>query len=125
MNTQTVLIVEDEVSIRRALKDKLEREKLNVIEASDGKIGLELALQKHPDLILMDILMPTMDGISALRLLRADPWGASAKVILLTNVNENEKLAEAMQAGVFEYIVKTDWKIENVVAKIREKLQMP
>ena len=67
--------------------------------------------------------MPIMDGFAVLKALRADSWGKSAQVIALTNVNDVDKVATMIESGVFEYIVKTDWKIENIVAKVKEMLQ--
>ena len=125
MSAATILIVEDDAAIRKALKDKLEFEKFGVLEAINGAVGLDLALKKHPDMILLDLVMPTMDGFTALKALRADSWGKNAQVIALTNVNDNDKVAAMIESGVYEYIVKTDWKIENVVAKVKEKLSVP
>lgn len=117
-----ILIVEDELSLRGALRDKLIREGFNVLEAKNGEEGLRVALREHPDLILLDIIMPVMDGMTMLKRLREDVWGKEAKVVMLTNLSDNEKLAEAITHGSYEYLVKSDWKIENVVAKIKEKL---
>jgi Response regulator containing CheY-like receiver, AAA-type ATPase, and DNA-binding domains len=119
---QTILIVEDEPSLRDVLRDKLTIEGFAVLQAVDGEEGLEVILREHPDLILLDIMMPKMDGLTMLKMLRADAWGAKAKVILLTNSSDNEKVAEAMAQGTYDYLVKSDWKIDDVAAKIRERL---
>lgn len=119
---KTILIVEDETSLRNALRDKLAREGFAVLEAKNGEEGLEVALREHPDLILLDIIMPVMDGMTMLARLREDAWGKEAKVIILTNLSESEKVSAAMAAGMFDYLVKSDWKIEDVVAKVRERL---
>ena len=122
-NKKTILVVEDEISLLNALCDKLTRENFAVLEAKNGEEGLEVALREHPDLILLDIIMPVMDGITMLKKLREDAWGKNAKVIILTNLSDNEKVAEAMRQETFEYLVKSDWKIEDVVAKVRERLE--
>jgi CheY-like chemotaxis protein len=119
---KTILVVEDESSMRRVLVDKLSLEAFSVLEAKNGEEGLKIALEKHPDLILLDIIMPRMDGITMLKKLRDDEWGKKVEVILLTNLSEKEKIAEAMEQETFEYLVKTDWKIEDVVEKVKEKL---
>lgn len=82
----------------------------------------DVALLWHPDLILLDIVMPKMDGMTMLAQLREDEWGKTARVITLTNLSDTEKVAEAIEHGSYEYLVKSDWKIEDVVAKVREKL---
>ncbi|MBI4713615.1 response regulator [Candidatus Uhrbacteria bacterium] len=118
-----LLIVEDDAPLRRALQIVLAREGFEILEARDGKEGLELAFEKHPDMILLDIIMPVMDGITMLQKLRADDWGKEAKVIILTNLSDSEKVVEALQAGVHDFLVKTDWTINEVVEKVKDKLK--
>lgn len=117
-----ILIVEDEKPLLHALEDKLILEGFEVILAGNGQEGLNLALSKKPDLILLDIVMPIMDGMEMLGRLRSDSWGAEVPVILLTNLSEGEKVKAALKSGVHDYLVKSDWKLEDVVAKIRGKL---
>lgn len=117
-----ILIVEDEASLRNALRDKLTREGFTVLEAKNGAEGIEVALREHPDLILLDIIMPILDGMAMLKRLRGNDWGKTAKVIMLTNLTNNEMVANAIQQRSYDYLVKSDWKIEDVVVKIREQL---
>lgn len=118
----TILIVDDEVSLRNALSDKLIHEGFVVLEAKNGEEGLEIALNNHPDLILLDIVMPVIDGVTMLKNLRENEWGRDVKVIMLTNLDGNEKVADAIAWGTQDYLVKSDWKLEDVVAKIRKRL---
>ncbi|MBI4653236.1 response regulator [Candidatus Kuenenbacteria bacterium] len=122
-NKKTILIIEDEISLQNILKKRLERENFLVLEAKNGEEGLDIALRERPDLILLDIIMPVMDGLTMLKKLRENGWGKNVMVILLTNLSDNEKIAEAVVHGTYDYLVKSDWKIEDVVAKIREKLE--
>jgi DNA-binding response OmpR family regulator len=124
MQTQqkTILIVEDEDPIRKALQEKLAREGFRVITASEGKQGLDTALTEKPDIILLDIVMPIMDGLSMLEKLRKDEWGKDVPVIMLTNLSDSDKIAQSTEKGVYDYLVKSDWKIEDVVTKVKEKL---
>ena len=117
-----ILVIEDEEPLRRVLKDILTVEGYSIIETKDGVEGLEMALKEHPDLILLDIVMPKMNGLEMLKQLRTDEWGKTAPVIVLTNLSDNEDVAKAMEIGAFEYFVKTDIKIDEVIAKIREKI---
>jgi len=117
-----ILVIEDEEPLRRVLKDILTVEGYSIIETKDGVEGLEVALKEHPDLILLDIVMPKMDGLEMLKKLRTDEWGKKAPVIVLTNLSDNEDVAKAMENDAFEYFVKTDIKIDEVIAKIREKI---
>lgn len=119
---KTVLIIEDEASLRRALADKCTSAGLAVLEAGDGEKGLQLALSKHPDIILLDLLLPIRDGMSVLAALRTDAWGKTAKVIILSNVSETEKIAEALEHDTFDYFIKSDIEIEEVIKKIESNL---
>ena len=122
---KTILIIEDEKSIREAIVDVLNRKNFLPLEAKNGREGVELALSKHPDLILLDLIMPEMDGMTALKKIRADVWGADVPVIILTNLSAtSEKLVEDMVTHKpLHYLVKSDWKIHDVVDKIEEILE--
>jgi two-component system alkaline phosphatase synthesis response regulator PhoP len=122
MATKKILVVEDEEAILSVLDDNLTQNGFKVFKAIDGKEGLKMALQYHPDLILLDILMPVMDGITMLKLLRNDSWGKKAKVIILTNLNDNESVVNTMELGSYDYLVKSNWKIEDVIDMVKNKL---
>jgi|SRR3989338_1042503 len=125
MKTQkTILVVEDEKSLCKAIVDILSRNNFLPIEAKNGKEGVELALSRHPDLILLDLIMPEVDGITALKKIRADAWGARVPIIILTNVSAtNEQLVDDIVTHKpMNYLIKSDWKIQDVVAKIQEIL---
>jgi len=119
---KVVLIVEDESSLMLVLHDRLQDEGFQVLKAEDGKEALALTLQEHPDLILLDLLMPVMDGVSMLKALREDAWGKTAHVIVLTNLGETEKREEVTALGVKDFLVKVDWKVEDVIQKIKETI---
>lgn len=120
---KTVLIVEDEAPLRGALSIKCKKVGLKVLEAGNGEEGLDVAFREHPDLVLLDIMMPVMGGMAMLKQLRADAWGKSVKVIMLTNLNDAEYIAGAMEQGSFDYFVKSDWKIDDLVEKVKERLK--
>jgi CheY-like chemotaxis protein len=128
--SKIVLITEDETSLREALHEKLVNEGLIVFDAKNGEEGLEIALREHPDLILADILMPKMDGITMLKRIREDEWGRAVKFIILTNVTDIDeistavKLAEINNHESFEYLIKADIKMADVVDKVKGKLDM-
>ena len=121
-NTKKILIVEDEATLRHALRDELKRERYIILEAENGKKGLETAKKEHPDLILTDIVMPKMNGLKMLDELRKDKWGKNANIIILTVLNEDKKVIDALEKGVYDYLVKADWKIEDIAKKVKEKL---
>lgn len=126
MTTQkSILIVEDEKSLREAIVDMLRIKNYKSLEAKNGLEGVEIALSKHPDLILLDLIMPEMDGMTALKKIREDEWGANVPVIILTNVSaNNEKLVEdVVTHKPINYLIKSDWKLHDVVDKIEEILK--
>ncbi len=118
-----ILIVEDEEPMLKALSAKFEQEGFNVLQASDGEEGLKVALENKIDIILLDIILPKMDGMTMLKKLREDERGADVPVILLTNLDYSVGVAKAMESGAYDYLVKTDWSLDDVVEKVREKLQ--
>jgi DNA-binding response OmpR family regulator len=124
MNTSCVILtVEDDSALRKALRDKFLEEGFEVLEAENGVKGLKAALTRHPALILADIIMPFMDGIEMLRELRKDEWGKHVPVIMLTNLSDQEKIAEAVVLGSHEYIVKSDWRLEDIVALVKKHVR--
>lgn len=121
---KTILIIEDERPLLTALSSKLSNAGFSILQATDGETGLSTALEKHPDLILLDIVLPKMDGLTMLDMLRRDDWGKTAPIIVLTNLSDAARFEESMRKNVFDYLIKTDWKIEDVVIKVKEKLQL-
>ena len=121
---KTILIVEDEEPMQIALEDILKFEGFGVLKAVNGEEGLSTALREHPDLILLDILMPQMNGLAMLKKLRDDDWGKNAKVIVLTNYDEKEYVATELDNEAYDYVIKTDIKITEVIQKIKEKLEV-
>jgi len=121
----TILVVEDEFAIRQPLTDNLVSEGFNVLQAKDGVEGLAVACQRHPDLILLDILMPRMDGLTMMQKLRATSiWGKKVPIILLSVLSPDEEkiMKRITEDEPAYYLVKTDWKISDVTEKIKERL---
>jgi len=122
---KTILIVEDEKPLAEALVDKFVSEGFDMLVASDGEEGLDVALKNHPDLILLDIVMPKMDGMTMMKKLREDDWGKSVSIILLTNLSASG--TDIVEGIVREepayYLVKSDWSIGDIVEKVREVLE--
>lgn len=117
-----ILIIEDELPQLGALCDKFLHEGYKILEAKNGEDGLETALKEKPDAILLDILMPKMDGIEMIKRLREDPWGKDVPIIVLSNSADVEKIEQAMVNHVFDYFVKSDTKLEYVVEKVKQLL---
>ena len=122
MNDKTILIVEDEPSVINSLTDKLSIAGYSTITAENGEIALVKALDEKPDLILLDLILPKVDGLTFLKKLRENPWGKYAKVIILTNLSDSEKIEEAQSRNVFDYLIKTAWSLDDVLNKVNEYL---
>ena len=119
---KTILIVDDEKDLRDALATALADEGFNVLTAADGDEGLKMAFEHKPDLILLDLVMPKLDGYAVLDRLRLDEWGKDANVFLLTVLEDIDSVSKAIEHGGLEYFVKTDWRLEDIVERIQEKL---
>lgn len=120
-----VLIIEDDKSLLDMYKTALELNGLSVSEAMDGEIGLISALQEHPDLILLDILMPKMDGLTVMKKLRQDQWGKHVPIILLTNIHpdQNSTIDAIVRDQPAYYLLKQNVIPEDIVTKIKEVLE--
>ncbi len=117
-----ILIIEDEQAYVRLLRNKL-APNYELLDASDGKTGLEMAINEKPDLILLDIRMPIMDGMEVLKALRQDDYGQFAKVIVLTNLEaEGKILTQVTQDLPTYYFIKSDIKLDDLLATIQEVL---
>ncbi|MBU0597617.1 response regulator [Patescibacteria group bacterium] len=119
-----LLIIDDEEPICKAIADRLALEGFEVIKAFDGNTGLQIARDRHPSLIILDILMPKKHGIEMLRELRKDKWGEKVPVIIITNLPEGPEKRQAEDEGVREFIVKSDIKLEDLVKKVKQNLSL-
>lgn len=121
---KTVLIVEDDVMLQKALTEKLTHEGFNILIANDGAEGLELALEKHPDVITLDISLPKKDGIEFLDEIRQDPWGKTARIIVLTNSVADDKIVSKIAADQPSYyLIKSNTSLGEIVTKVTELVQ--
>ncbi len=118
---KTILIVEDSKLLREVLRDSLEGGGFVTLEAENGKIGLETAMRSLPDLIILDLLMPVMDGMAMYQKLRADAWGAKVPVIMLT-ATKNEKITSWLNSEHLDFFLKDNWMIEEVVGRVKQRL---
>lgn len=121
---KTLLIIEDEKLLVEAIEKALGVLDISVTSANDGAEGLRLALEQHPDLILLDIVLPSMDGMTVLDKLREDEWGKDAPVIILSNLSKEDTDEDSNKKGVRDYLVKTDWKLSDVVEKVKNELKI-
>jgi len=114
-----ILIIEDEQNLRNAWASKLKEQGLEVMTANSGEAALPMAIEKHPDVILVDLVMPSSDGLTLVKKLREDKWGNQVPVVYLHSwespiVEKRRKMAEDAMSP--------NWSLMQVVEKVKEKL---
>lgn len=119
-----ILIVDDDPLITQMLVDAFVSANFSVTTARDGEEGLSKALTEHPDALIADVVMPKMDGLTMVKKVREDSWGSQAAIMVLTGVKDNEQLQEAKMEGIYYYLLKEDFKPEDVVAKVKERFEL-
>lgn len=121
-HAKKVLLIEDESILLELLSEKFNESGFTVKCAESAEAGIKLALQNHPDLILLDIILPKMDGLTMLKKLRKDKWGKGVPVIILSNLDDQRKVSEAIKIGVYDFLVKSNVKLADVVKQVKEVL---
>lgn len=121
-----ILIVEDEPAMLKALSDTMSRAGYGVFTAADGQEGIHIALTKHPDLIILDILMPNTNGVSVMETLRKTPWGKTVPIVILTNLEPDDKMiGTILRDQPSYYLVKASTNLDDLTEKIRDILTAP
>lgn len=118
-----ILIVEDEAILLTALSEELRQAGFQVEGAKDGQEGVEKTSSYKPHLILMDLVMPRMDGITALKTLKANPETKDVPIVILTNLSDYDKISDALSLGAMDYLVKANYRLEELVNKIKTVLE--
>ena len=117
-----IAIIEDDQAISQMYRFKFEAEGYDVETAENGKLGLELAEKMKPDIILLDLMMPEMNGDEMLAKLRGTGWGRHIKVVILTNTGEQEIPDAVKQLGVSHVILKTAMTPRQVAEIVKQEL---
>lgn len=117
-----IAIIEDDPVISQMYRLKFEADGFEVQLANNGKLGVGLVESFLPDLILLDLQMPEMNGTEALGIIRKNDWGKEVPVIILTNMGEEESPKELKSLGVHSYIVKANLTPRQVVERVKEAL---
>ncbi|MEK9134878.1 MAG: response regulator [Patescibacteria group bacterium] len=114
-----ILLIEDEQALQKTVGERLSQEGYEIISALDGEIGLNLASAKKPDLILLDLILPKVQGLDVLKKLKETKETKETPVIILTNLEEMEKINKALELGATAYLVKANYSLEELVEKIK------
>ncbi len=118
-----IALVEDDKVLSNVLKEELEESGFGVIQAYDGVEGFNIVKSEKPDLILLDIIMPKLDGISLLKRLKDDEEVKNIPVVMLTVFGSYEKIASTIEIGAEAYFVKDQQKMSNVVDAVKSMLE--
>lgn len=123
-NVVHVLLVEDDVFLAGIYQKKFEMEGYKISVAENGEKGLADAKKKKPDIILLDILLPKMDGFTVLQNLKADAATKGIPVILLTNLGQKDDVEKGLEAGAVDYLIKAHFKPSEIVDKVKKVLHL-
>jgi two-component system, OmpR family, alkaline phosphatase synthesis response regulator PhoP len=118
-----ILLAEDDRLLRKAAEFELRRHGRRVVAAADGEEALRLARQEKPDLILMDMIMPKMQGFEVLQILKQEAGTALIPVIVLSNLGQDRDVQEAMNAGAAAYLIKANLSLKELSLHVDEALK--
>lgn len=119
-----ILVVEDDQFLRGLMVKKLESEDFDVMQAVDGESGLRLAREKKPDLILLDLILPGIDGFEVLRQLKAGSDTADMQVVVLSNLGQKDDIDRALSLGAKDYLIKAHFTPGDIVEKVKVLLSV-
>jgi CheY-like chemotaxis protein len=117
-----ILLAEDDRFLRKAAEATLRRHGFTVLAAADGEEALRLARDEPPDLILLDLIMPKLQGFEVLRTLKEDPATLPIPVIVLSNLGQDSDIRQAIDTGAAAYLVKAHLSLEDLVKRVEEAL---
>lgn len=117
-----ILIVEDDKFLRELLARKLQEEKLDIVQAIDGEEGIKKAEEELPDLLLLDLILPGINGFEVLKKLKENPKTSNIPVIVLSNLGQKEDVERALSLGAKDYLIKANFTLDEIFDKIKKYL---
>lgn len=121
-SARRILLAEDDRFLRKAAEATLRRRGFTVLAAVDGEEALRLARTEAPDLVLLDLIMPKLQGFEVLRALKQDPATAAIPVIVLSNLGQESDVQQAIEAGAVAYLIKANIPLQDLVTKVEDAL---
>jgi DNA-binding response OmpR family regulator len=115
-----ILVIEDDAFLRDLINKKLSSAGFAISEAADGESGLTSTQENKPDLILLDLLLPAIDGFEVLSKLKADPVTHPIPVIILSNLGQKEDIDKGLKLGAADYLIKAQFTPEEIIVKVKE-----
>ncbi len=120
---KTILFIEDETGLQKTVSQALKKEHFNILTALDGKNGLNLAKKHKPDLILLDLILPKLDGFAVLEELKKNQSTKDIPVVVLTNLENPPDIEKAIELGATTYLVKANYTLPEIIEKIKEVIK--
>lgn len=120
---KTILIIEDDKFLRELIAQKLLKEDYRVSEAVDGEEGIRKIKEEKPDLILLDLILPGIDGFEVLTKMRDDPEISSIPAIILSNLGQKEDVERGLKLGAKDYLIKAHFTPGEIIEKIKKALK--
>jgi len=121
--SQTILIIEDDRFLRELISQKIIKEGYEALEAVDGEDGLKKIKETKPDLILLDLILPGIDGFEVLTKIKEDPALCSVPVIILSNLGQKEDVEKGLKLGAVDYLIKAHFTPGEIIEKIKNILK--
>ncbi len=123
-NKKSILIIEDDIFVRELVSMKLREAKYKVTESSDGQDGLDKLLAGGYNIVLLDLMIPTKNGLDVLAEFKSKKLSNyNPKIVIMSNLSEQEKITECLKLGASDYIVKSHYSPTEIVAKINNLIQ--
>ena len=120
---KTILIIEDDKFLRELIARKLIKEGYEVSEAVDGEEGMKKVKEEKPDLVLLDLILPGIDGFEVLSRMREESALASIPVIILSNLGQREDVEKGLRMGAVDYLIKAHFTPGEIIEKIKNALK--
>jgi len=114
-----ILVIEDDKFLRELISQKLVKEGYDISEAMDGEEGIEAAKKEQPDLILLDLILPGIDGFEVLARIKSEPEASKVPVIILSNLGQKDDIEKALKMGAVDYLIKAHFTPAEIIEKIR------
>lgn len=120
MDKKTVLLVEDDKFLSSLLRNRMEKENINVVYAEDGEAAIQSLRQIKPDLVLLDIILPKKSGFEVLETIQQDPTLKDGPVVIISNLGQDEDVLRGKDLGAIEYFVKAQTSIDDLIDRIKK-----
>ena len=120
---KTILVIEDDKFLRELISRKLIGEGFDVLEAVDGEEGIKKIKEGKPDLVLLDLILPSIDGFEVLTRVRDDPEVSSIPIIILSNLGQREEVEKGLKLGAIDYLIKAHFTPGEIIEKIKNVLK--